>query len=98
MKDDGIKELITNHNYFMRMVVNEIMYFLGASLILGVLIFLVASFMPDSGWLVIILTILYPIYFLFKIGKIKSIHDQVTEVEDRIVKNSVHKSRTDFKI
>lgn len=98
MKDDGIKELMVNHNYFMRMVINEIAYFLGVSLVLGVLIFLIVSFVPDSSWVVAILTVLYPVYFLFKIGKIKSVHDQVTDIEDHIVKNSVHKSRTDFKL
>lgn len=92
MKDDNIGEIIVNHNYFIRTVIKEIAYFLGVSLMLGVLIFLIASFMPDNSWLVAILVVFYPIYFFIKIGKIKSIHDQVTSIEDRIVKNSMHNS------
>ena len=90
MKDGDIKEIIVNHNYFIRTVIKEIAYFLGVSLILGVLIFLITSFMPDNNWLVAILAVFYPIYFFIKIGKVKSIHDQVTSIEDRIVKNSMH--------
>lgn len=94
MKDDNLKEIITNQNYFIRLVIIEIINFLGVSIILGVLIFLAITFMQGNSWVVAILVILYPVYLLIKMGKIKSVHDHVTNVEDRIVKNSVHNIRT----
>lgn len=94
MKDDNLKEIIVNHNYFIRMVINEIINIFGVSVILGVLVYLVFSFLPNISWVAAILVILYPIYIFIKMGKIKIVHDHVTSVEDRIVENSIHSNES----
>ena len=92
MKDDNIKELIANHNYFMRTVISEALTLICVLIIMSIAITLIAMFVKDSIWIIIALGIAYLIFLFAKIGKIKTLHEFVTNVEDKNVKNTVHKT------
>lgn len=96
MKDDSIKELIVNHNYFMRTVINEMLGFVCVSIIVAIVIALLVAFIKDSTWAILVIAVIYLVLFFAKVGKIKSIHEFVTNIEDKNVKNSVHKTSSEY--
>ncbi len=96
MKDDNIKELMVNHNYFIRMVITEILGLIALSIVLSIAITLIVMFVKDPIWIVVVIVAAYVVMFFMKVGKIKSMHNLVTSIEDKVVKNSAHNMSKEY--
>ena len=90
MKDDNMKELMVNHNYFIRIVITEILGLIALSIVLSIIITLVVIFVKDPIWIVLASIVAYLVMLFIKVGKIRSTHSLITSIEDKAVKNSVH--------
>ncbi len=96
MKNNDVNELMVNHNYFIRMVINEILGLLVICIILTIIAVLLVLFMKDSIWIVLTMVFAYIVLLFIKVGKIRSVHNLVTGIEDRIVKNSAHNTSSNY--